>query len=120
MEAAGSHACAGGGAQPRFQGSGTAYASTAPVPLLGSTCSNVRQARWHFAVTVAEQVPKLAWVHPALADTVPPCHLLSWTLLLLQSHGVDVDSAKEAGMAEMSEVFKAVGAEVYLPADGQE
>jgi hypothetical protein len=41
-------------------------------------------------------------------------------LLLLQSRGVDVDSAVEAGMAEMSEVFKAAGAEVYLPAEGQE
>jgi hypothetical protein len=41
-------------------------------------------------------------------------------VLLLQSRGVDVDSAVEAGMAEMSEVFKAAGAEVYLPAEGQE
>eukprot|EP00775_Hariotina_reticulata_P012598 gene12598-12730_t len=29
----------------------------------------------------------------------------------------DVDAAKEAGMAEMSEVFKAAGAKVYLPSD---
>lgn len=38
-------------------------------------------------------------------------------LLLLQSRGVDVEVAKEAGMAEMSEVFRAAGAEVYLPAE---
>jgi hypothetical protein len=41
-------------------------------------------------------------------------------MMMLQSRGVDVDSAVEAGMAEMSEVFKAAGAEVYLPAEGQE
>jgi hypothetical protein len=46
--------------------------------------------------------------------------LLPLLLLLLQSRGVDVDSAKEAGMAEMSEVFKAAGAEVYLPADEEQ
>lgn len=42
-------------------------------------------------------------------------HLLScW----LQEKGVaDIDRAKEAGMAEMSEVFKAAGAQVYVPAD---
>uniref|UniRef100_A0A383VEH7 Uncharacterized protein n=1 Tax=Tetradesmus obliquus TaxID=3088 RepID=A0A383VEH7_TETOB len=34
-----------------------------------------------------------------------------------ESRGVDVEVAKEAGMAEMSEVFRAAGAEVYLPAE---
>jgi len=28
-----------------------------------------------------------------------------------------MDAAKEAGMAEMSEVFKVAGAEVYVPSD---
>jgi hypothetical protein len=38
-------------------------------------------------------------------------------LLCLQSRGLDAESAQEAGMKEMSEVFKAAGAEVYVSAD---
>lgn len=35
----------------------------------------------------------------------------------MQSRGLDADAAQEVGMKEMSEVFKAAGAQVYLPAD---
>lgn len=34
-----------------------------------------------------------------------------------EMRGLDAESAREAGMKEMSEVFKATGAQVYVPVD---
>lgn len=41
----------------------------------------------------------------------------AWPALGVQSRGVDVETAKREGMAEMSQSFKASGSQVYLPAE---
>jgi hypothetical protein len=55
--------------------------------------------------------------HCAALKSVSRLISASVCVFCLQSHGLDAESAQEAGMKEMSEVFKAAGAQVYVPAD---
>jgi hypothetical protein len=44
---------------------------------------------------------------------------LCFSSALKQSRGLAAEQAQEEGMKEMSEVFKAAGAQVYVPANAE-